>query len=71
MGADSAASRSNFEIARVGFWRSEAYRAYFEYLDQAGGFFYERWGDGAFEEFCLTGNHAKLTLFATLRCTPR
>ncbi|POY76736.1 hypothetical protein BMF94_0328 [Rhodotorula taiwanensis] len=36
---------SNFEIAKVGFWRSEAYRAYFKHLDQAGGFFYERWGD--------------------------
>lgn len=38
---------SNFEIARVDFWRSEAYRAYFKHLDRAGGFFYERWGDGA------------------------
>ncbi|GAA5967054.1 hypothetical protein JCM8115_003506 [Rhodotorula mucilaginosa] len=36
---------SNFEIARIDFWRSEAYRAYFKHLDQAGGFFYERWGD--------------------------
>lgn len=36
---------SNFEIARLDFWRSPAYRAYFDYLDQAGGFFYERWGD--------------------------
>ena len=36
---------SNFEIARLDFWRSDAYRSYFEYLDKAGGFFYERWGD--------------------------
>ncbi|GAA5992442.1 hypothetical protein JCM10908_000821 [Rhodotorula pacifica] len=36
---------SNFEIARIDFWRSEAYRAYFKHLDRAGGFFYERWGD--------------------------
>lgn len=36
---------SNFEIARLDFWRSPAYRAYFDFLDQAGGFFYERWGD--------------------------
>ncbi|ODV83014.1 glycosyltransferase family 15 protein [[Candida] arabinofermentans NRRL YB-2248] len=36
---------SNFEIASLDFWRSEAYLAYFEHLDQAGGFFYERWGD--------------------------
>ncbi|KAH3902162.1 glycosyltransferase family 15 protein SCDLUD_001976 [Saccharomycodes ludwigii] len=36
---------SNFEIASLNFWRSDAYRAYFDYLDHAGGFFYERWGD--------------------------
>uniref|UniRef100_A0A060T8N1 ARAD1C30184p n=1 Tax=Blastobotrys adeninivorans TaxID=409370 RepID=A0A060T8N1_BLAAD len=36
---------SNFEIADMEFWRSEAYTEYFDYLDQAGGFFYERWGD--------------------------
>ncbi|KAL1915601.1 uncharacterized protein VTP21DRAFT_6725 [Calcarisporiella thermophila] len=36
---------SNFEIADLRFWRSEAYSRYFEYLDKAGGFFYERWGD--------------------------
>lgn len=36
---------SNFEIADLDFWRSEAYHKYFDYLDQAGGFFYERWGD--------------------------
>ncbi|EIN08953.1 glycosyl transferase [Punctularia strigosozonata HHB-11173 SS5] len=36
---------SNFEIADMDFWRGEAYSAYFDYLDQAGGFYYERWGD--------------------------
>ncbi|KAK7206694.1 putative alpha-1,2-mannosyltransferase [Myxozyma melibiosi] len=36
---------SNFEIGDMNFFRSEAYDKYFEYLDQAGGFFYERWGD--------------------------
>lgn len=36
---------SNFEIASLNFLRSEAYLKYFDYLDQAGGFFYERWGD--------------------------
>ncbi|EWC47630.1 hypothetical protein DRE_03250 [Drechslerella stenobrocha 248] len=36
---------SNFEIASLDLWRSEAYRKYFDHLDQAGGFFYERWGD--------------------------
>lgn len=36
---------SNFEIGDLNFWRSDAYRAYFDYLDKTGGFFYERWGD--------------------------
>ncbi|RCK54987.1 Glycolipid 2-alpha-mannosyltransferase 2 [Candida viswanathii] len=36
---------SNFEIANLNFWRGEAYTKYFDYLDQTGGFFYERWGD--------------------------
>ncbi|SAL95398.1 hypothetical protein [Absidia glauca] len=36
---------SNFEIASMEFVRSEGYKAYFNYLDKQGGFFYERWGD--------------------------
>lgn len=36
---------SNFEVGDLDLWRSEAYREYFKYLDQSGGFFYERWGD--------------------------
>lgn len=36
---------SNFEIGSLDFFRSEAYQRYFEHLDRAGGFFYERWGD--------------------------
>jgi hypothetical protein len=36
---------SNFEIGDLNFWRSEAYMKFFEYLDKAGGFYYERWGD--------------------------
>ncbi|KAI0273644.1 glycosyltransferase family 15 protein [Gloeopeniophorella convolvens] len=36
---------SNFEIADMDFWRGEAYTKYFEHLDKAGGFYYERWGD--------------------------
>ncbi|KAK9463760.1 nucleotide-diphospho-sugar transferase [Lipomyces oligophaga] len=36
---------SNFEIANLNFWRSEAYMEYFSFLDKQGGFFYERWGD--------------------------
>ncbi|PVV02484.1 hypothetical protein BB560_001929 [Smittium megazygosporum] len=36
---------SNFEIVNLSFYRSKAYMDYFNYLDKAGGFFYERWGD--------------------------
>jgi alpha 1,2-mannosyltransferase len=36
---------SNFEIASFSLFRSPAYKAYFDFLDRQGGFFYERWGD--------------------------
>ncbi|KAF7971207.1 hypothetical protein HWV62_21902 [Athelia sp. TMB] len=36
---------SNFEIADMDFWRSEAYTKFFDYLESKGGFYYERWGD--------------------------
>ncbi|SCU91668.1 LAMI_0E06788g1_1 [Lachancea mirantina] len=36
---------SNFEIASLDFWRSQAYRDFFDHLDKTGGFYYERWGD--------------------------
>ena len=36
---------SNFEIGNLNWLRSQAYLDFFELLDQAGGFFYERWGD--------------------------
>ncbi|GAB4820904.1 hypothetical protein N2152v2_007950 [Parachlorella kessleri] len=36
---------SNFEIGRLSFFRSEAYLRFFNHLDRARGFFYERWGD--------------------------
>ncbi len=32
---------SNFEIADMDFWRSEAYTKFFEHLDKKGGFYYE------------------------------
>ncbi|KAJ4369237.1 hypothetical protein N0V83_006322 [Neocucurbitaria cava] len=38
---------SNFEIADMEFFRSSAYRELFRYLDEDGGFYYERWGDAA------------------------
>ena len=33
---------NNFEIADMDFYRSKAYRTLFEYLDNDGGFYYER-----------------------------
>lgn len=36
---------SNFEIASLDFFRSKGYEDYFKFLDNQGGFFYERWGD--------------------------
>ncbi|ODV97820.1 hypothetical protein PACTADRAFT_47671 [Pachysolen tannophilus NRRL Y-2460] len=36
---------SNFEIANLDFFRGEQYSQWFEHLDKAGGFYYERWGD--------------------------
>jgi hypothetical protein len=46
---------SNFEIGDLAFFRSERYIAYFENLDRAGGFFYERWGDAPVRAWCLSG----------------
>jgi alpha 1,2-mannosyltransferase len=36
---------SNFEIADLELWRGEAYSKFFDFLDEQGGFYYERWGD--------------------------
>ena len=36
---------SNFEIGSLNYWRSPQHQAYFDFLDKAGGFYYERWGD--------------------------
>ena len=44
---------SNFEIGDMDFWRGEAYEDYFEHLDRAGGFFYERWGDAPVHSIAL------------------
>ncbi len=45
MGMLLSAVWSNFEIADMNFWRGAAYRAFFDYLESQGGFYYERWGD--------------------------
>ena len=44
---------SNFEIADLNFFRSQAYEDYFNHLDRAGGFFYERWGDAPVHSIAL------------------
>ncbi|MCJ1286033.1 hypothetical protein MMC26_005375 [Xylographa opegraphella] len=44
---------SNFEIADMELWRSRAYEDYFNHLDRAGGFFYERWGDAPVHSIAL------------------
>lgn len=44
---------SNFEIGDLSFWRGTKYREYFNHLDRAGGFFYERWGDAPVHSVAL------------------
>lgn len=36
---------SNFELADMDWYRSDAYLSFFNHLDETGKFFYERWGD--------------------------
>ncbi|CRK38026.1 hypothetical protein BN1708_007629 [Verticillium longisporum] len=36
---------SNFEIGDMNFFRGRRYQDYFQAMDEAGGFFFERWGD--------------------------
>lgn len=36
---------SNFEIGDLNFYRSKPYMDYFQFLEEKGGFYYERWGD--------------------------
>lgn len=36
---------SNFEIADMDFFRSDAYSKWFDHLESTGKFYYERWGD--------------------------
>jgi alpha 1,2-mannosyltransferase len=44
---------SNFEIAAFSLFRSREYKSFFDYLDNAGGFFYERWGDAPVHSLAL------------------
>ena len=45
---------SNFEVADLNFFRSQAYTDYFDYLDKTGNFFYERWGDAPIHSIAAT-----------------
>ncbi|SGZ30941.1 BQ5605_C046g12276 [Microbotryum silenes-dioicae] len=44
---------TNFEIGDLRFFRSEPYQTVFNELDQAGGFFSERWGDAPVRSLAL------------------
>ncbi|KAF9078360.1 nucleotide-diphospho-sugar transferase [Rhodocollybia butyracea] len=46
---------TNFEIGDLDFFReSEGYNKYFEALEAAGGFYYERWGDAPYRGIALS-----------------
>ncbi|OLY81892.1 Glycolipid 2-alpha-mannosyltransferase [Smittium mucronatum] len=45
---------TNFEIVNLSFYRSKQYEDYFKFLDRAGGFFYERWGDAPVHTLAVT-----------------
>lgn len=59
---------SNFEVADLNFWRSQAYEDYFQHLDRAGGFFYERWGDAPVHSIAvgLFEDASKVHWYATI-----
>jgi len=45
---------NNFEISHRSVWESEAYSAYFDYLDRKGGFYTERWGDAPIHSIAIS-----------------
>ncbi|KAH3671529.1 hypothetical protein OGAPHI_000232 [Ogataea philodendri] len=44
---------SAFEIGNMDFFRSKAYNQFFQHLDSAGGFYYERWGEAPVHSIAL------------------
>ncbi|QHS71759.1 putative mannosyltransferase [Saccharomyces paradoxus] len=44
---------TNFEIVDLEFLRSEPYEQYMQYLEEKGGFYYERWGDAPVRSLAL------------------
>jgi mannosyltransferase len=61
---------SNFEIGDMDFWRSRTYEDYFNHLDRAGGFFYERWGDAPVHSVALGlfEDASRLHWYVPFRC---
>ncbi|GMM27304.1 hypothetical protein DAMA08_000200 [Martiniozyma asiatica (nom. inval.)] len=59
---------SNFEVVDLSFYRSKLYEEYVEYLDKAGGFFYERWGDAPIHSIAasLLLNKTQVHLFQNI-----
>ncbi|KAH7106277.1 glycosyltransferase family 15 protein [Auriculariales sp. MPI-PUGE-AT-0066] len=56
---------SNFEIADMDFWRGEAYQKFFKFIDDSGGFYYERWSDAPVHTIALAllANRSALHFF--------
>lgn len=59
---------TNFEIADLSIYRNELYEGYVQYLDHAGGFFYERWGDAPIHSiaFSLMLDKEEIFLFQNI-----
>ncbi|GAA5856071.1 hypothetical protein JCM8547_002966 [Rhodosporidiobolus lusitaniae] len=51
---------TNMEIGDLRFFRSREYQDFFQYLDEAGGFYHERWGDAPVRTLAL-GLFARLS----------
>ncbi|KDR72306.1 hypothetical protein GALMADRAFT_1343962 [Galerina marginata CBS 339.88] len=49
----SACMYDNFEISHRSVWENPIYTKFFAYLEKAGGFFYERWGDAPVHSYGL------------------
>ena len=43
----------NFEIIKLDFWRSPAYRDYFNFIDHSGGIYKYRWGDAIIHSLAI------------------
>lgn len=50
---------NNFEISHRSVWENELYKKFFEFLDRAGGFFYERWSDSPIHSFGISMSLSK------------